>query len=425
MSRIVFAAIATPGHIFPILTIAKHLIGLRHQVTIFSGAVFQSLAVEIGANFVAFDQQVDVDYRHLGEFFPERDKLSAGNEQMAQGLMQFFAGPISILSKQLMQLINENRAELLVIDNTFYAALPLLQQAVTERIPVVAIGVTPLPWRAKDSVFWGAKIPPERLPVDLTREQLVDEATQALIDQVRVTFSQAIVKSGGKPLNKEHNEVLIEGVDCYLQLSSQSFEFCYPDIPDHVEFIGMLPVKLDKNHLKINWTDEKAPLVIVTQGTLANIDFNQLVVPTLNALAHLPVRVLAVTGGRSASFGRKGIPANARIVEYIDFEYWLPKASVFVTNGGYGSLTSAIRHGVPMVMAGVGDGKLEAISRVVRACCGISLQTDSPSEKQLLEAITEILSSPLWRQQAQIMKEDSESYDALMSITSHVNRLLV
>ncbi|MCE1695424.1 glycosyltransferase, partial [Enterobacter hormaechei] len=96
------------------------------------------------------------------------------------------------------------------------------------------------------------------------------------------------------------------------------------------------------------------PLILVTQGTLANIDFSQLILPTLRALAALPVRVLAITGGRSVDVLGEDMPENARVVEYLNFEHWLPKSSIFITNGGYGSLNSAIRHGVPLVVAGTG-----------------------------------------------------------------------
>ncbi|HFF1654383.1 TPA: glycosyltransferase [Providencia rettgeri] len=424
MPQIILAAIATPGHVYPLLTLAKGLIGQGNEITIFTGSFFRQQVEASGANFVCFDSMVDIDHRDLEHHFPERGLYPAGNTQMAQGLIQFFAQPIPVLSKQLMQLIQEKQANLLVIDNTFYAALPLLQQALVKRIPVVAIGVTPLAWPSVDSVFWGARIPPEILPAEITREQLINEEIHLLIENVRAKFSQMVTAAGGLPLKTDQNEALICGVDCYLQLATSVFEFFDTSLPSHVKFIGSLAIKAREDHIQINWKNENQPLIIVTQGTLANVDFNQLLRPTLRALANLPVRVLAITGGRKVDLSEVPLPDNAYLVDYINFEDWLPKASILITNGGYGSVTSAIRHGVPMIMAGIGDGKLEAIARVLRSRCGISLQTDMPSDEQILNAVTEMLSTPLWHQQAKIMQEANQQYNTLELALHYINKLL-
>ncbi len=424
MSRIVLAAIATPGHVLPMLTIAEHLIGQGHDVTLFSGALFRPQTEALGATFIPFDKSLDVDYRFLEKSVPERGELPPGNAQMALSLRRFFAAPIPGLSRQLMQVIEDKQADLLIIDNTFYAALPLLQKPVEERIPVIAIGVTPLPWSSKDAIFWGPRIPPELLPADLTREQLVDDVTLQLIEQVRDAFNQSLAAVGCQPLTGDHNDVLMSGVERYLQLATPSFEFPRDDLPETVSFIGALPVKVEEDKTQISWPDERLPLILVTQGTLANVDFSQLILPALRALADLPVRVLAITGGRAIDVLGDAIPENARVVEYLNFEHWLPRAAIFMTNGGYGSLNSAIRHGVPLVVAGTGDGKLEAVARVIWSRCGISLQTDTPNEQQLYQAVTRLLSSPAWQQQSHIVKADYDAHNALASITRHVNELV-
>ena len=61
-----------PGHVYPMLAIARHLIAQGHQVRVMTGALFRERAEAAGANFVPFDAQVDFDYRHLEEHFPAR-----------------------------------------------------------------------------------------------------------------------------------------------------------------------------------------------------------------------------------------------------------------------------------------------------------------------------------------------------------------
>lgn len=284
--------------------------------------------------------------------------------------------------------------------------------------------MTPLLRSSKDSIFWGARFPSTLLPADLDREQLIDQEILELIGSVRETFNHALVTSGAKPLLIDYNDALMDGVDGYLQLSSSLFELPRHDLPDTFDFIGALPVKVADSHSKINWLDESLPLIVVTQGTLGNVDFNQLVLPTLRALSNLPVRILAVTGGRDINLAKEKFSINVNVVEYVDFEYWLPKATILICSGGYGTVNSAIRHGVPLIVAGVGDGKLEAIARVIWSRCGISLNTDTPSEEQILIAVTEILSTKIWHGYSKLMKESYDSYDALARITHHVDDLI-
>ena len=88
----------------------------------------------------------------------------------------------------------------------------------------------------------------------------------------------------------------------------------------------------------------------VTQGTIFNRDFDQLVRPTLDALADHDVLVVR---DRRPAAGRLGVlPPNARGAELLVLRPALPKTDVFVTNAGYGGAQYALSHGVPIVAAG-------------------------------------------------------------------------
>lgn len=78
--------------------------------------------------------------------------------------------------------------------------------------------------------------------------------------------------------------------------------------------------------------------MVVTQGALANRDLCQLVGP---ALAGLDVTVVAALGRESGALPVP-VPPNAHVAEFISFDVLLPKASVHVTNGGFGGTQQAI-----------------------------------------------------------------------------------
>lgn len=416
------AAVATPGHVYPMLGIARYLIAQGHRVRLMTGALFRERAEAVGAQFVPFDAQVDFDYRYLEQHFPERAALPPGNVQMALALKDFFAAPIPLLDRQLRAAIAAEATDLLMVENCFYGVLPLLQA--TDRLPVIGIGVTPLSYSSRDSIFYGPRIPLALLPCELPREQLVDEATRVLIDEVQQSFNAAMVRSGGGPLQQPFTDALIGGCDRFLQLATPALEYPREDLPVGVRFIGPLRGAAAAPQGGGEWDEaDPRPLVIVTQGTLANVDLHQLIVPTLTALAELPVRVLATTGGRSVDGVPAQLPDNARVREFISFEHWLPQAALLITNGGYGSINYALDHGVPLIVAGTGEDKLEAASRVVAAGCGINLQTSEPDEAQLRQAVQRILSQPVYRQRAALVQADYARHDALAAIDEEVAAL--
>lgn len=43
------------------------------------------------------------------------------------------------------------------------------------------------------------------------------------------------------------------------------------------------------------------------------------------------------------------LPANARAAAYLPYDELLPRTAVYVTNGGYGGVQYALRHGVPIL----------------------------------------------------------------------------
>ena len=142
-------------------------------------------------------------------------------------------------------------------------------------------------------------------------------------------------------------------------------------------------------------------MVHVTQGTVANADLSQLLLPTLRALAGENLLVVAATGGRSpaglmSALGG-AIPANARLANFLPYAKLLPRTAVMVTNGGYGGVVQALRYGVPLVVAGRSEDKPEVAARVAWSGAGLNLHTDRPAETRLRRAVRTVLNQPSYR----------------------------
>lgn len=120
--------------------------------------------------------------------------------------------------------------------------------------------------------------------------------------------------------------------------------------------------------------------MLVTQGTVSNHDFSQLIAPTLAALADEPdLLVVATAGGRSSAAIPGPIPDNARVADYLPLEKLLPRVDALVTNGGYGTVNQALGHGIPLVTAGLSEDKPDVCARVAWSGAGIDLHTSTPA----------------------------------------------
>src|SRR3979411_3531288 len=91
MARFLIAATSGPGHVFPLLSVAEHLVNRGHEVVVDTGSLFRERAEATGARFVAFRPEIDIDYRRLDERFPERRKIAPDPAQFCFGLKHIFA----------------------------------------------------------------------------------------------------------------------------------------------------------------------------------------------------------------------------------------------------------------------------------------------------------------------------------------------
>jgi UDP:flavonoid glycosyltransferase YjiC (YdhE family) len=150
----------------------------------------------------------------------------------------------------------------------------------------------------------------------------------------------------------------------------------------------------------------------VTQGTVSN-KADDLIVPTIQALADEDVLVVATTGGEPIeSIKLPQLPANVRIEKFIPHYHLLPHVDVMVTNGGYNGVHVALANGVPLVAAGQTEEKPEICTRVQWAGVGINLNTKTPTPTQIRNAVKKILAEPHYRQKAKLLSADIGRYDA-------------
>jgi UDP:flavonoid glycosyltransferase YjiC (YdhE family) len=210
-----------------------------------------------------------------------------------------------------------------------------------------------------------------------------------------------------------------------MQLSVPSFEFPRK-FPVTVNFIGTPPIIAKQAPLPA-WAsdlDGSRKVVLVTQGTVANHNFDLLIAPTLAALANEPdTLIIATTGGRPVEAIPGPIPSNAHVASYLPFEWVLPKVDVLVTNGGYASVNQAMSFGIPLVTAGTTEDKADVNARVAWSGVGINLATNEPTQAALREAVRTVLVVDRYRARAAAMADEFRNIDTRSEVLPVISQV--
>jgi UDP:flavonoid glycosyltransferase YjiC (YdhE family) len=114
-----------------------------------------------------------------------------------------------------------------------------------------------------------------------------------------------------------------------------------------------------------------APLILVAPSTAQDRE-GRMLTAALEAMADLPVRVLATTNKRGDVSGFD-VPANARLVDWVSYSRTMPLCDLVVCHVGHGTLMRALTSGVPIVACPAAGDMNENASRVAWSGVGIRL----------------------------------------------------
>jgi MGT family glycosyltransferase len=417
--KILIASTPATGHLNPLLAIGHILIAEGHEVAFLSGSVLRSRIESIGAIFHAFPKGADFDLRDFASVAPELKTIAPGPEWFRVALERVFVDPVPAQHEGLQQALRDFPADVVVGDDMLFGVLPMLLGPRSKRPPIVLCGTSFLHWRRPDGAPHLVGLPPATTKAQRDDYAAMYREHDRLIYQpVADRLNGSLQAMGAGPLSTTLFDSVVELADAYLQLTVPSFEFPR-DFPPSVHFVGAPPIIPDQAPPP-SWAHEldgSRKVVLVTQGTLANHNFGLLIGPTLAALADEPdLLVIATAGGRPVDAIPGPIPANARLSEYLPFEWVLPKVDVFVTNGGYGSVNQAMSFGIPLVTAGLTEDKADVNARVAWSGVGIDLATNEPTPQALRAAVRTVLENPTYRGRASSIADEFGGIDTRSEI---------
>jgi MGT family glycosyltransferase len=422
MSSIIIASIPVPGHVMPLLAVAENFVKRGDDVRFITGSLFADKVAATGAAYLPLPAEADLDHRNMFDRFPERARLK-GIRAAAFDLEHVFVRPAMVQYETIMAALAIRPADIVLAEPLFVGAAFLLGHQRSSRPAVVMCGVIPLPIDSPDAAPFGLGLPPARFfnrqrnavlaAVNRRIFQRPTEIVNELHRQVHGTDFPSTLPDWGRR------------ADAIVQFSLPSFEYPRTDAPANLHFVGPLSSASSTVPLPEWWgdLDGTRPIIHVTQGTIANADYNQVIAPTLRALAGDDVLVLVATGGRALDT-LPPLPANARAATYLPYDELLPRTAVVVTNGGYGGVQYALRYGVPIVATGGKEDKPEVGARVAWSGVGRRIRSERPTPRALRRAILAVLNQPRFRQASRSFAADMAAAPGFAGLADIVDRLV-
>jgi UDP:flavonoid glycosyltransferase YjiC (YdhE family) len=402
MASILFAAVPVHGHVTPLLTVARHFVARGDRVRFLTGSRFTDVVKSTGAQHIPLPAEADYDDRQdWDQTFPERVRLK-GAHAIAFDVEHVFVRPARAQHDAVTALYRDQSTDALLTDPAFVGGAFVLSHSLGDRPPIVVCGVLPLTIASRDTAPYGMGLTPMPGPLGHLRNALLNRLAARTVfargQQVADETNRQLV---GRPLPypvldwPRHAEAI-------AQFTVPEFEYPRSDAPSTLHFVGPLSATGSQAPLPPWWDDldGSRPVVHVTQGTIANGDYRQVIAPTLDGLAEDDVLVVVSTGGRPVET-LPPLPANARAATYLPYEALLPRIDAFVTNGGYGGVHWALRYGVPIVTSSGHEDKPEVAARVAWSGVGRRLKTETPSPADVRRAVRSVLREPHYRANAQ------------------------
>ena len=419
--KILFANVPADGHFNPLTGLAAHLHEAGHDVRWYTGAGYAARLEALGIPHFPFRRAREINGDNVADVFPERARLK-GPALIKFDFEQFFILNVASYFDDIREIDTEFSFDVLVCDVAFLGAR-LARQALGRH--AVAIGPGPRldTSKAVPPNFVGLK--PARTPIG----RGVHRAMAKVMDRMvlahgRDIYNKVLVSHVLAPVQGSMFDEFYRGPEIVFQCSVPGFEYPRPETNTQVRYIGLLPEHRRSSPRGVEHAEKRRAgqrLILVSQGTVDNRDPDKLIVPALKALVDSGDLLVVGTGHRNTERIRKEFPqANVVIEDYIDFAGVLEEADLFICNGGAGSVLLSLSKGVPILGAGIREGKNDINAHVDYFGVGVDLKTERPTPDQIRRAAERVLGDPQYRRRATELQVELARYRPLEIIDQYL-----
>jgi UDP:flavonoid glycosyltransferase YjiC (YdhE family) len=424
--RILLATVPFDGHFSPLTGLAVHLHQTGHDVRWYVGGHYGERVKKLGLPHYPHVSAPVINQENMDEIFPDRKRIKNPLALVRFDISQMFLTPVAGCVEDLRSIHADWPYDLIVYDLACLGA-QMVQQILGIR--GIAVGVLPLHEGTTN------------LPTDDPTQPALKRLLTRWLNHAKIFLKYDVIM---KPCSELYNELrqqyglkaepgfMFESVfrhaDLYLQSGVPGFDYPHRRLSPKIRFVGpLLPYRSVQKaaFAHLDQIQAHKRVILVTQGTVER-NIEKILVPTLEAYKDdTDTLVIVTTGGAGTAELRQRFPQSHFLIDdFIDFESVMPHADVYVTNGGYGGVMLALQHKLPVVVAGVHEGKNEIAARVHFNQVGIDLRTETPKPGQIRQAVGRVLTEENYRKRVHALSEEFGLYEPIQLVEQYVNELL-
>lgn len=420
------ASAPADGHFKPLTGFARYLSERGHDVRWYASSKYTSEIAEMDMRHYPFRQAADIHAGDLDMHFPERKKIKNPIGKINFDIVNFFVNRGPEYMEDISDINDDFPIDIVICDLGF-SAIPYIHDVL--RLPVLSVSVFPYPGSSKRLPPYGFGLTP---PSNVIRETWYG-ILRWMAGNVLFKRANETLHSLMDAYNVQHNKVDAFNIcslksDRVLQSGSPSFDYAGREMDSHVRFAGaILPAPKGRAAKPRIYPqlDSYDKIVLITQGTVEK-DNTKLVIPALEALkTEEDTFVICTTGGSDTQSLRERYNYSHILIEdFIPFEDIMPYVDIFISNGGYGGVLQSVLHGVPMLVAGVHEGKNEICARIGYLGYGINLKTERPRSIEISKAVRHILNDFSYRAKVEDLRKEMMTYSPNREVEKNIEEIL-
>jgi MGT family glycosyltransferase len=384
-ARFLLAVIDAGGAVLPALSLATELVQRGHQVRVLADPTIEASARSAGCTFAPWHEAPHFNSR--GEQTALIAALEADNPYRAFRAVKDYAGKgmTGRFARDVVSTVRDFPVDAILADG-----LPgILIGAQATRRPTAALvaqaQVRPTPGLPLLRADWS----PTQSFLGKARDKLAPRMASWLLTPTLPRLNAVVERYELLPL--DHAFELFDRCSRVLVMTSPSFDFSAPQLPENVRYVG--PQLADPDWAaEAKWQREGSePLVLVATSSAYQdqIDFLQRI---SQALATLHVKAVLTTGPAVDPEEIQAGP-NIEVLQASPHTRVLREASVVLTNAGHGTVLKSLAAGVPLVCIPMDRDQKDNTARVLRLDAGVRLNRQS-TPAQIAAAVSEILERP-------------------------------
>ncbi len=421
--RFLLALIDAGGTVPPDVSVAAELVRRGHQVRILADPTVAAAASAAGCAFTPWREAPHIE--SLAEQTALIAAFEGRNPYRALRALKHFAG----------RGMTRRFADEVITTTQSFPVDAVLADGVVPGIVIGALA-TGLPTAALMANAYlrptiglpllGTGWSPARHVVGKARDRLAPTAAQWLLARTLPRVNAVVTSFGHPPLHDLFD--YLDRCTRVLVMTSPSFDFPAPRLPDNVRYVGP---QLDDP----DWATQRPwqrrgdePLVLVATSSVYQ-DQTAVLGRIAEALGQIPVRAVLTTG-RAVEPKDVPAPPNVEVLQVAPHQQILADASVVVTHAGHGTVLKALSAGVPLVCIPMGRDQKDNTVRVLRLGAGVRLSERSAPD-HIAAAVSEVLRNPQYasaarrfagvlRREAQNAPSAADEAEALIRPARHV-----